>query len=368
MVVRLPALAVLALVSAPVAAQPVGTPSIAERIERLEAEIEAGFAALPRLPFAPEAAIVPAQWGWGQQQPQQEDNNVRLSQMEGRMRQLTGQMEQLQHQLRRLEDQLRRFQEDTEFRFQEQQNQPRRPAQRPPQQRGDAAPAEAPVSTAGLPPQPGPQLSSVQPAPVAAPPAAAPAGRQPLGAPPQTLGQVQADPTTGEPLDLVAGVRGALPQQPVAAPASAQQQVAGVGGVGIAARAAAPSNAREAYDAAYGYFLRGDYDLAQEAFQGYLTSHPRDRQAGDALYWLGESHYARRQWREAADAFLRSYTDFPQGTKAPESLLRLGMSMRQLGQQQAACASFAEVIRRYPRASQAVRQRVQTEQRGAGCA
>lgn len=368
MLSRLPALAVLALVSAPVAAGPVGTPSIAERIERLEAEIEAGFAALPRLPFAPEAEVVPAQWGWGQQQPQQEDNNVRLGQMEGRMRQLTGQMEQLQHQLRRLEDQLRRFQEDTEFRFQEQsQGQQRRPAQqRPPQQRGDAAPAEAPVNTAGVPPQAGPQLSSVQPSPVAPAPAAPAAGRQPLGAPPQTLGQVQADPTTGEPLDLVAGARGALPQQPAAAPAP--QQVAGVGGVGIAARAAAPTNARESYDAAYGYFLRGDYDLAQEAFQGYLTSYPRDRQAGDALYWLGESHYARRQWREAADAFLRSYTDFPQGTKAPESLLRLGMSMRQLGQQQAACASFSEVIRRYPRASQAVRQRVQTEQRGAGCA
>jgi tol-pal system protein YbgF len=163
---------------------------------------------------------------------------------------------------------------------------------------------------------------------------------------------------TGQPLDLVPGARGA-------------QQVAVVGGAGVAARPATPSGpggAREAYDLAYGHFLRGDYQRAGEGFEAFLAAHGGDRQAGDALYWLGESYYQRRQWRQAADAFLKGYTDFPQGAKAPESLLRLGMSMRQLGQTDAACASFAEVLRRYPRATQAVRQRVQTEQRGAGCA
>jgi tol-pal system protein YbgF len=368
-------------------AGPVAGPAeVATRIAALEREITAAEEGLARL----GATIVPAQFGWGQ--PQGEDPTVRLNAMEGRMRQLNGQIEQLQIQLRRMEDQVRRFQEDSEFRFQQlegggqarrpQQQQRPAPAQgQPPQQRGDVAPeavpgaaprpvAEAPaaperVATRAAPDLPPPVTAAVPPAGPA--PAAARVGP---GEPPRILGQVAADPRTGQPLDLVAVTRpGAAAQGPQTQ--TAQVMSPGVGaGVAPPARqdgAPRPGNAREGYDLAYGHFLRGDYDLAITAFDVFLASFPTDRQVGDALYWLGESHYQRAQWRPAAEAFLKSYTDFPNGPKAPESLLRLGMSLRQLGQRDAACASFAEVPRRYPRASAAVRQRVTIEQRNAGC-
>ncbi len=189
------------------------------------------------------------------------------------------------------------------------------------------------------------------------------------GTPPQTLGQLRAS-DAGGPMVLT----------PQTAPPQGETVVASAGAapiVGAAPRvpaspaqpAALPpaGSAREEYDQAYGHILRGDYELAEASFQRFLRDHPTDRNAGAALYWLGESFYLRRQWRPAAEQFLRSATDHPQGAKAPESLLRLGMSLRQLGQKEPACATFAELLRRYPRASTAVRQRVQSEQRSAAC-
>jgi tol-pal system protein YbgF len=347
----LPAVAVLSLLADPGVARTPAAPDIGVRLDRLERDIDAAAATVQDLARAIQVPVTPVQWGWGQQQ--QDDTAVRMGALEGRMRQLNGQIEQLQHQLRRMEDQMRRFQEDAEFRFQQLEGQGRRPAQNRPQQRGEAVPAEAPPSSAVV-ASPGVGAAGI-----------APIARQGTGTPPQSLGQLPADPRTGEPLDLAAGARRTLP--PPSGPQAPAQPVAVVTPRGGGAMVP-PNNPREAYDLAYGYFLRGDYQQAEESFENFIASFPTDRQAGDALYWLGESHYQRRQWRQAADAFLKSYTEFPQGPKAPESLLRLGMSMRQLGQTEAACASFAEVLRRYPRASQAVRQRVQTEQRGAGCA
>lgn len=306
------------------------------------------------------SSVVPIQWGgtgWGSQPQQQEDANLRVTALEERLRQLTGQIEQLQFQIRRLEDQLKRFQEDTEYRFQEAQGagggqpaQQRRPPSPPrpsgTQQRGDAGSPE-PTAPLALTPQPG--------APASGPSTAS--GRPALGAPPQVLGQVAADPRTGEPLNLA----GAAGQGGVSTAALATPGGAGAGFVPQA------GNAREAFDQAYGYVLRGEYDRAEAAFQYYLATFPNDRHNGDGLYWLGESQFQRQQWKTAAESFLKSYNDHPTGAKAPESLLRLGMSLRQLGQKEAACASFAEVLRKYPRASPAVKQRVQSEQRGAAC-
>lgn len=296
------------------------------------------------------------QWGgaWGPQS-QQEDPNIRINALEGRVRQLTGQIEQMQFQVKRLEDQLKRFQEDTDFRFQEQQQQgagasntpgrrpqPQRPAQPGTQQRGEA-PLADPSGPLALTPQIG------GPAPVVAGGRGQAPGSQPiLGTPPQVLGQIPADPNGGQPVDLSAPARSAI-------------------ATATLPNVSSPSGPREAYDQAYGFILHGEYDRADLAFRAYLSAYPNDRQSGDALYWLGESQFQRQQWKASAESFLKSYNDYPNGAKAPESLLRLGMSLRQLGQKEPACATFNEVLRKYPRASPAVKQRVQSEQRSAAC-
>lgn len=289
---------------------------------------------------------------WGAQQPSSDaDAAVRMNRLENQLRQLNGTIEQLQNQIRVMQEQQRRFQQDTEFRFQEMQPQQRAPQPRP-QPRGEA-PQPAPGRDVASEPRDGVVV-----------------GRAGPGAPPAALGQTRSSGETGgQPLVLT---------PPGAAPVDGSSVVASTSGSAGGAQRLPPvaspaavnpsvSAQREEYDIAYGYMLRGDYELAERAFQEYLRDHPTARNAGDAMYWLGESFYLRRQWRPAAEHFLRASTEHPQSSKAPESLLRLGMSLRQMGQREPACATFAEVTRRYPRASSAVRQRVQTEQRNATC-
>ena len=124
---------------------------------------------------------------------------------------------------------------------------------------------------------------------------------------------------------------------------------------------------KDNYDLAYGYVLRKDYGLAEDGFRSFLVKFPSDRLAADAHYWLGESLFQRQQFRDAAESFLTVSTKYETAGKAPEALLRLGQSLAALGEKEAACASLGEVLRKYPRASVAVRQGVDREQKRARC-
>jgi TolA-binding protein len=48
-------------------------------------------------------------------------------------------------------------------------------------------------------------------------------------------------------------------------------------------------------------------------------------------------------------------------------LLRLGQSLAALKEKEAACAAFGEVVRKYPKASAAVKQGVDREQKRVHC-
>jgi tol-pal system protein YbgF len=124
---------------------------------------------------------------------------------------------------------------------------------------------------------------------------------------------------------------------------------------------------KDTYDLAYGYILRREYAMAEDAFRVFLRRFPNDRLSSDAQYWLGESLFQRQRYRDAAEMFLNLSTKFETSPKAPDSLLRLGQSLAGLGEKDAACASLAEVGRKYPRASVSVKQGVEREQKRVRC-
>lgn len=182
------------------------------------------------------------------------------------------------------------------------------------------------------------------------------------GALPQTASQNTAPLTTGatvvapvpagnQPIDLTAMAQGGA--QP--APAAAPTQVASLGDPGAD------------YERAYAAILAGDYVLAEASFRAFIVAFPSDARLPDAQYWLGESLFARAQYRDAADEFLAGYKSYPQSGKAADTLLKLGLSLAGLGEREAACSTYAEVLKKYPNSSNALRQRVQTEQAVARC-
>ncbi|MFN3868503.1 MAG: tol-pal system protein YbgF, partial [Hyphomicrobiaceae bacterium] len=130
---------------------------------------------------------------------------------------------------------------------------------------------------------------------------------------------------------------------------------------------AGAGNPKQDYEAAYGHLLRQDYGAAEVAFEEFLRRYPTDPLAGNAQYWLGETHFVRGNFKPAAAAFLKGYQNFAKGNKAPDSLLKLAMSLDRLGQKDAACSSFRELNAKFPQAPAHVKGRADGEMKRLAC-
>ena len=337
-----------------------------------------------------EGQNAPAQQGRGGGAPQPVEPSdpaeltVRLDRLENALRQLTGTIEQLQYRNQQLEQQVRGL-----------------------SQMGGNPPPQQPSigATPALPPRATPPAGQIPAAP------AGPSGRRsdvfdPAQQPeapgaPRTLGSLSSNGAAvaneppigapggrdaGAPLDL-STLSGNQPVQPsIVAPeqtannarAAATMASAPNAASTNAPRAATPpqgalatlppsSSPQDEYDLAYGYMLRKDYALAEQAFRDFLKKYPNERLLPDAQYWLGESLYQRQRYRDAAESFLAVSTKHERAGKAPDSLLRLGQSLAALNQKEAACATLSEVGRKYPKASGTVKRGVEQEIKRAKC-
>ena len=121
------------------------------------------------------------------------------------------------------------------------------------------------------------------------------------------------------------------------------------------------------YQSAYGLLLQQDYGAAQSAFTDFVARHPDIPLAGNAQYWIGETHYVRGAYKDAAVAFLKGFEKYGNGNKGADSLLKLGMSLGRLNQTAAACSSLRELGNRYATAPEAVLSRGKDEMRRLKC-
>lgn len=264
-------------------------------------------------------------------------DSARVDQLERTIRNLTGQVETLQHQLDELTTQLQKMQADNEYRFGQLEH-------------GNGGGKQ---EAAAQPPTPLPAPSDNAAA------AAPPADGQQLGAPPTDLGTLTLPaPAAGggqQPLDLSALARG--DGGPAGAAVTDQPE-----------QVAAPSgDPATDYKAAYELFVSGQYASAEKAFRQFLDAYPGDQRAADASYWLGQSLFSRAMYREAALEFVNGHKLYPKSPRAADTMLLLGKSLAGIPEREAACQTFAAALKQYPNMSNALRQRVITEQANAGC-
>ena len=126
-------------------------------------------------------------------------------------------------------------------------------------------------------------------------------------------------------------------------------------------------SATEQYNHAFGLMKQARYPAAEAAFREFVQAHPTDQMAGNAQYWLGETHYARGEYREAAISFAEVYKRYPKSSKAPDALLKLGMSLAGADEKQKACVALAKLGEAFPKAAASVRQRAASEMKKLGC-
>jgi tol-pal system protein YbgF len=178
-------------------------------------------------------------------------------------------------------------------------------------------------------------------------------------------------PLPPDPNDLAAPVAEA-PEEPAPAPVPAPRP----GAVNAGQLAMAPpvgevklpdGPPKVQYDFAFDLLRRNDFARAEVAFRDFLKRHPKDPLAGNAQYWLGETHYVRSDFQQAAVEFMAGYQNYPRTNKGPDNLLKLAMSMSSMGQTQGACTALNRLTKDYPKAPEEVQKPAAAERAKLKC-
>ena len=107
------------------------------------------------------------------------------------------------------------------------------------------------------------------------------------------------------------------------------------------------------YNEAYSYINKKKHKTAIKKMREFLKVYPTHSLADNALYWIGEIHYADGEWDKAILEFENVQVNYPKGDKTPAALLKQGYAFDQLGEKETAIIVLQKVIAKYPKSSEA---------------
>jgi TolA-binding protein len=206
----------------------------------------------------------------------------------------------------------------------------------------------------------GRQARTATPAP-SAPPSSAPATAAPVMPPtPPT-------PSTAAPVGpaapLGSGPATAAPVRPATPPATAATTPAPPLGQRPATNALQP---QDIYQAAYIDFSKGSYPLAMAGFREFLRRFPEHPLAGNAQYWIGESHFSQaraaanagqaervtQEMEQAVQEYRKVLANYPRSEKAPTALYKEALALIELKQPMVAQQRLEYLVANFPQAEE----------------
>ena len=109
-----------------------------------------------------------------------------------------------------------------------------------------------------------------------------------------------------------------------------------------------PQSESRAYEAALNQFKLGNYPLAISAFQGFLVTYPSSKLAPSAQYWIGNAHFAQRDYKQAIAAQQRVISAWSDDAKAPDAMLNIASAQEALGDRRSAQRTLESLLMKYP--------------------
>jgi len=127
----------------------------------------------------------------------------------------------------------------------------------------------------------------------------------------------------------------------------AREPEAGTGSTARSGEQPASAAAQALYDQGYTLYHQGRYVDAEATFQIFLRSYGDTDLADNAGYWIGESRYARGDFRGALAVYRETLEEHPEGNKVPDILLKMGICLENLDNLADARDVYDELIRRF---------------------
>ncbi len=110
---------------------------------------------------------------------------------------------------------------------------------------------------------------------------------------------------------------------------------------------------RVRYERVLGQFRDGDLEGARQGFTGFLEDYPNSNLAPNARFWLGESHFGKKEFQRAIDAYDKVEIDYPGSEKVPAAILKKGYAYLALKDRKRASSAFKQVVTLYPKTTEA---------------
>ena len=146
-------------------------------------------------------------------------------------------------------------------------------------------------------------------------------------------------------------------------PAAAGAVAPAAAGAAVAASEATATDAEaRAYEAAQGQRKIGNYQGAIAGFRNFIAQYPKSTLSHRAQYWIGDSYYNLRDFKNAIASQQRLISAFPDSASVPDALLNIASSQIELGEAAAARRTMDGLIARYPasEAAEKARRRLAT--------
>ena len=115
---------------------------------------------------------------------------------------------------------------------------------------------------------------------------------------------------------------------------------------------ASPAEIRD-FDAALATLRRGEFTLAQTTFLDFIKRYPESGYRPSALFWLGNSQYALKAYREAIINFKSVVAIAPDHVRSPEAALSIANCQVELKDAKAARKTLEDLIKVYPQSEAA---------------
>jgi tol-pal system protein YbgF len=109
---------------------------------------------------------------------------------------------------------------------------------------------------------------------------------------------------------------------------------------------AEPGEVRD-YDAALAVMRKGDFALALPAFTEFVRRYPVSGYHPSALFWLGNLHYAQRNYKDAMAQYRTLVAAAPAHLRAPEAMLSIANCQIELKETKAARKTLEDLVKAY---------------------
>lgn len=105
---------------------------------------------------------------------------------------------------------------------------------------------------------------------------------------------------------------------------------------------------KQDFEAALALFRQGNFSGAQAGFADFLKKYPSTGYAPSVFFWLGNSQYANRSYKEAIASFRSLIARTPQNLRAPEAALSIANCQGELKDAKAARKTLEDLVQAYP--------------------